>query len=280
MCYNNFGTMVSRLLPLILLSLLAVSSCRMLERTVLYKPSSTLGYSETWQLPGEPVTLSTPDGETLSAWWVSNLDRRGPVVLLLAGRRGFRSRHVPNLRVLWEAGASVLVLHYRGYGTSSGSPTEEGLIIDGTTAFDWLRRRVGERPIVVMGRSLGGAVAAQVALRRDVAGLVLESTFTSVPAMAREMADIPGIEYIVATKFDTLDALKHIDVPLVIVHGTNDTLVPIEMGYELFEGARSREKRIYEVEGGSHWNTFYLAGDAYRAWLASESRFSCTTRVC
>lgn len=269
-----------RLIACCLLSLFVVPSCRMIERSVLYKPSDRADHYETWQLPAQAVTIATPDGETLSAWWVPNDGGSSPAVLLLPGRRGFRSRHVPNLQVLWEAGASVLVLQYRGYADSTGSPTEEGLVIDGTAAFDWLRNRVGERPIVVLGRSLGGAVAAQIALRRDVAGLVLESTFTSVRDMAREMVGIPGVQYLVATKFDTLQALKQADVPLVVIHGTDDTLVPIEMGHTLFEEAISRDKRIYEVEGGSHWNTFYLAGHAYRDWLATARPDSCDTRVC
>jgi len=252
----------------------------MLERSFLYRPTNTEITAESWQLPVKSVKLLTPDGETLGAWWVPNSNGKGPVVLLLPGRRGFRSRHVSNLQVMWKAGASVLVLQYRGFGHSTGSPTEEGLIIDGTTAFDWLRGRVGDRPIVVLGRSLGGAVAAQVALRRDVAGLVLESAFTSVADMARKMIDIPGIEYVVATDFDTLGALKRTDVPLVIIHGTDDTLVPIEMGYALLEAANSRQKRFYEVRGGSHWNTYYLAGNAYRDWLTAMEQSNCETRVC
>jgi fermentation-respiration switch protein FrsA (DUF1100 family) len=272
--------MQSRLLVLLPLAFLLLSSCRMLERSFLYRPSSAEIRAESWQLPAESVKLLTPDGETLDGWWVPNSNGGGPVVLLLPGRRGFRSRHVANLRVMWKAGASVLVLQYRGFGDSTGSPTEEGLIMDGTTAFDWLRGRVGDRPIVVLGRSLGGAVAAQVALRRDVAGLVLESAFTSVPDMARKMVDIPGIEYIVATDFDTVDALHRIDVPVVIIHGTDDTLVPIEMGHALLEAARSPQKRFYEVRGASHWNTYYLAGNVYRDWLSSMEHSNCETRVC
>ena len=269
-----------RQLVLLLLFFLILPSCRMLERSFLYRPASTKIAPESWRLPAESVQLPTPDGETLDAWWVPNSNLRGPVVLLLPGRRGFRSRHVPNLRVMWEAGASVLVLQYRGFGNSTGSPTEEGVIVDGTTAFDWLRGRVGDRPIIVVGRSLGGAVAAQVALRRDVGGLVLESTFTSVPDMARRMIKIPGIQYFVATAFDTVDALKRRDMPLVIIHGNEDTLVPIEMGYALLDAASSAQKQFYEVRGASHWNTYYLAGNAYRDWVSAMAGSSCQTQVC
>lgn len=269
-----------RLLVFLSLALVALSSCRMLERSFLYRPSSAKLTAESWRLPAEAAKLSTPDGETLDAWWVPNPKGRGPAVLLLPGRRGFRSRHVPNVRVLWEAGASVLVLQYRGFGDSTGSPSEEGVITDGTTAFDWLRNHVGDKPIVVLGRSLGAAVATQVALRRDVAGLVLESAFTSVRDMARKMVDIPGIEYIVATDFDNVEALRQTNVPLVIIHGTDDTLIPIEMGYALFQAAGAKQKRFYEVRGASHWNTHYLAGNVYRDWLGSMERSNCATQVC
>lgn len=123
-------------------------------------------------------------------------------------------------------------------------------------------------------------MAAQVALRRNVAGLVLESAFTSVQDMARRMIDIPGIEYIVLTDFDTVEAVQNSDVPLVIIHGTDDTLVPIEMGYALHDAARSSQKRIYVVRGASHWNTHYLAANGYRDWLGSMGRSKCVTGVC
>ena len=132
-----------RLVAFLPLLFLLLPSCRMLERSVLYRPSSAEITAGSSRLPVEPVKLLTPDGEKLDAWWVPNSNESGPTVLLLSGRRGFRSRHVANLRVLWEAGASVLVLQYRGFGNSTGSPTEEGVIVDGTTAFEWLRSRVG-----------------------------------------------------------------------------------------------------------------------------------------
>lgn len=265
----------------IVLSLVSVASCRPLEHSFLFQPTGEARLEpEDWGLPSRAFNLSTPDGETLEAWWIPNSRSNSKVIILFPGRRGFRSRHMPNAFVLWSAGYSIMVVHYRGFGGSTGWPTEQGVITDGLAAFDWARDKVGDRPIVLFGRSLGGAVAAQVALRRNAAALVLESTFTSIPAMAREIAKVPGVEYFVVTEFNTLEALRQLDIPLIIVHGRDDNLVPIEMGYALFKASRAPVKRFYEVPGGTHRNTHRVAGTAYKEWVQNIEEAVCARGNC
>ena len=268
----------SVIIAIISLAVLSFPSCRPLERSILYKPTSAGLDPEHWGLRVRALNLSTPDGETLEAWWIPNPHPDSKAVIVFPGRRGFRSRHMPNALVFWSAGYSVLLFQYRGYGRSSGTPTEEGLITDGLTAFDWVRHNTGDWPIVLFGRSLGGAVASQVALRRNAAALVLESTFTSVSAMARELYNVPGL--FVLTEFDTLAAMRRLDVPLIIVHGTDDNIVPIEMGYALFNASRAPVKRFYEVPGGTHWNTYRLAGTAYKEWVGTIEDAVCARGNC
>lgn len=245
-------------------------SRRYIERSLIYIPANhDLVEPEEFGLPATRVTLLTPDNEALSARWIPNPSPASVPTILFSGRRGFRSKHIVSLKSLWECGCSILLLHYRGFGESTGSPTEKGLITDGLTAYDWVRERTGQQtPVVLYGRSLGGAVAAQVALRRPVAAMALESTFTSIPAMARKLTNVPGVERIMETHFDTLSALKQLEMPLMIIHGSHDKFVPLHMAYSLFHASISKHKVLYQVDGGRHDNTHFGASEPFREWFA------------
>lgn len=220
-----------------------------------------------WGLPYRDVRLQTSDGETLHAWWLPRPDAEAPVLLFFHGNAGNRGGRLHNLAGLWHAGIAVLIFDYRGYGGSSGRPSERGLLLDGEAAYDWLRAKVGQRPIFFFGRSLGGAVAARVALRRPAVALILESTFTSVPAMARATFPIPGIGRLVRSRYDALGAVRHLKVPLMVIHGQADELVPYRMGRALYEASPVAEKVFHAVPGGHHNDTYVQADEAYWAWL-------------
>ena len=239
-----------------------------LERARLSFPTSLSGDEPArWGLPCETLSIPTPDGEALGAWWCPRPQDDGPVLLFLHGNAGTRADRLHNVQGLWQAGWPVLIIDYRGYGESTGTPGEAGLIADGLAAFDWLAARRPAAPIAVFGRSLGGAVAAQVALRRPLAGLVLESTFTSVPDMAALTLPLPGIRHLVRTRLDAHAALARVQVPLLVIHGTADELVPPAMGEALFRAAASADKRLLAVRGGTHNDTYLVAGADYWRWL-------------
>jgi hypothetical protein len=248
---------------------LALGSCWIAERAIIYRPARDGGNVDPagWGLPAQPEQIETPDGIRLAAWWIPQNDPNAPAMILFQGRRGLRHWYGWQTRSLYERGVSLMIFQYRGYAGSEGHPTEEGLIRDGTAVYDWVRTRVGDRPIILYGRSLGGAVAAQTALRRSAQGLVLESTFTSMPDVARAVTGVPGIGFVVVTQFDTLAAVERLDVPLMIVHGTEDNLVPFEMGQSLFEASASHRKAFHPVEGARHWNAYSMAGNRYDRWF-------------
>lgn len=238
------------------------------ETHQLYYPTPLGGDTPSrWGLPYEEVRISTEDGETLHGWWCPQPDPAAPVLLFFHGNAGNREGRLHNLQGLSRAGIAVLIFDYRGYGGSSGAPSEEGLIRDGQAAYDWLVEKTGGKPIALFGRSLGGAVAAQTALRRPAARLILESVFTSVPDMARHLYPIPGLHHLVRTRFDTLSAMAELRMPLLIVHGTDDPLVPIQMGRTLFEASPVADKTFHAVQGGVHNDTYVVAGDDYYRWL-------------
>jgi fermentation-respiration switch protein FrsA (DUF1100 family) len=238
------------------------------ETRQLYFPTPWRGDDPgRWGLPFEEVMLTSEDGETLRAWWIPQRREEAPALLFLHGNAGNREDRLHHLQGLWRAGLSVLIVDYRGYGGSSGTPSEQGLIRDGLAGYDWLAGRRAGRPIVLFGESLGGAVAAQVALRRPAAGLILLSTFTSVPDLAERLFPVPGLRRIVRTRFDTLAALRQLRMPLLIVHGRRDEIVPFDMGETLFREAASAEKFFRPVPDGHHNDTYFLAGGEYWRWV-------------
>ncbi len=258
-----------RILLLVVLAVVVIGWLfSLLERAMIYHPTPLVGISPSqWGLPAEEVKISTSDGETLEAWWIPVSGNGGPVLLFFHGNAGNRENRIHNLAGLWRAGISVLIFDYRGYGGSTGSPSEEGLMRDGLAAFDWLNGRLGGRPIVLFGRSLGGAVAAGVAAHRPVRGLILESTFTSVPEMARRVLPLPGIHLVTRSKFDALESVKGLKIPLLVIHGTADELVPFEMGRRIFDAAPGSGKIFRPVRGGHHNDTYDLAGEEYYRWM-------------
>ena len=238
------------------------------ETHQLYFPTPLRGESpEQWGLHPEEVPVTTGDGEKLNAWWLPSDRSGGPVLLFLHGNAGNREDRLPILKGLYPTGLSTLILDYRGYGGSSGTPTEDGLIQDGLAAYDWLAASQPGRPILLFGESLGGAVAAQVALRRTPAGLILASAFTSVPDLAERLYPVPGLRRIVRTQFNTLAALRRLQLPLLIIHGERDEIVPFDMGETLMRESASPSKTLYAVPNAHHNDAYFVAGEDYWRWV-------------
>lgn len=258
----------ARAIPALALMLVSLWLAGCLERRMIYYPTPLSGITPAQaRLPYEQMTLHTADGERLGAWWIPRPEPTAPVLLFHHGNAGNREDRLHNLAGLWHAGFSTLIFDYRGYAESTGKPSERGLQQDGLAAYDGLRARVGARPILLFGRSLGGAVAAYVATQRPAAGLILESTFTNVKAMARQVLPIPGIELLVNARYDTLARMPAIRMPLLVIHGTDDEMVPFAMGQALFEAATVAEKTFRAVRGATHNDTYVRAGSEYYRWL-------------
>lgn len=245
-----------------------VLGLRLLETRLIYIPWAGEGLTPAAAgLPHEDVLLETPDGEKLNAWWIPRPEAEAPLLLFFHGNAGSREHRLHNLQLLWQAGISVLIFDYRGYGGSTGKPSEPGLIKDGLTAHDWLVRRFPGRPIAYFGRSLGGAVAARVALERQPQRLILESVFTSVPEMAGKVFPIPGIGLLAKTQWNALNAIGKLEMPLLMIHGDADEVVPYAMGQQVFKASAAKEKAFHTVPGGRHNDTYVVAGNAYKKWL-------------
>jgi fermentation-respiration switch protein FrsA (DUF1100 family) len=161
-----------------------------------------------------------------------------------------------------------MIFDYRGYGRSEGAPDEEGILLDARAARRWLAARANttEEQIVVMGRSLGGAVAVDLAARDGARGLILESTFTSLPDVAVDHYPFVPAGLVMRNRFDSLSTIARYHGPIVQSHGTADRTVPFHLGRQLFEAA-NEPKLFFEIEGGDHNDP------QPRAWYDALSRF-------
>jgi fermentation-respiration switch protein FrsA (DUF1100 family) len=212
------------------------------------------------------VEIATEDGQTLHAWWLPNPVPRG-TLLFSHGNAGNVSHRLDSLRIFHELGLNVLIYDYRGYGQSSGRPSEMGIYRDGEAAMRWLVEEAGIAPadIVLFGRSMGGAVAARLAGEVSVTGLIVESSFTSVPDIAQEIYWWLPARRLSRIKLPALEFVSASNQPTLIVHSRDDEIVPLSHGQRLLEAAP--EPRRFLILAGSHNTGFLDSIEDYRAGL-------------
>ncbi len=220
------------------------------ESFVFFPERVMSGTPGNWRMSFDAVRLRADDGVALAAWWVPAEGTRGAVVFA-HGNGGNMSHRLEKVRLLHDLGVSVLAFDYRGYGRSEGKPSEEGTHRDMDAAVEFVTRERGV-PVarqVYLGESLGGAVAVEAASRWKPAGLILESTFTSVAAMARRYYPWLPVRLLVTIRYDSLSRIGGVACPVLVLHSPDDDLVPYAMGRELF-GAASGPKSFVDLSGG------------------------------
>ena len=199
------------------------------------------------------LTLTTTDGETLDGWFVpSGAGRKARgLIVFFHGNAGNISHRLDYLRMFHDLGLATLLIDYRGYGLSSGTPTEEGTYLDAAAVWRHATQELGfpAGRIVLFGESLGGGVAARLAAEERPGALVLASTFTSVPDMGSDLYPLLPIRLLARIGYDSLARLPQIACPVLVIHSRNDDIIPFAHGRRLFEAARP-PKRFLEIEGG------------------------------
>jgi hypothetical protein len=201
----------------------------------------------------EDAWFKSADGVRLHGWYCPHPSPRA-FVLFAHGNAGNLSHRAPVLRLLRNAlRASVMIFDYRGYGRSEGRPNETGVCRDAIAARDWLARREGTsaEKIVLMGRSIGGAVIVDLAAREGARALVLESTFTTLPDVAAVHYPWAPVRRLLRTRFNSLEKIPRFAGPLLQSHGDADEVVPYELGRRLFEAAVG-PKQFVTIPGGDH----------------------------
>lgn len=230
---------------------------------LLYFPSSQLLTTpDRYGLAYDTVHVDTEDGERLHGWWVPANDARG-TLLFFHGNAGNISGRLENVQQFHQLDLNVLIVDYRGYGESTGSPSEEGLYRDAEAMWQHLvaERGIDPNRIVVFGRSLGGGPATWLATQHDAGALIVESAFTSVPDMAAHHYPWLPARQLTTTQFNNRERIGHIDAPLLVIHSRGDEVVPFKHGRELFDAARE-PKQFLEIDGG-HNDGFLVSADRY-----------------
>lgn len=212
----------------------------------------------------EEVALVTSDGVRLAGWYLPLADARG-TVLFCHGNAGNISHLLAVAEDAHRLGLGILLFDYRGYGQSEGAPSEEGTYRDAEAAWNYLVQDAGLPPerIVVIGRSLGGPIAAWLARDKTPAALFLEATFTSLPELGQALYPLFPIGLLARYKYPTLEYLKQVQCPVLISHSRDDWLIAFAHGQRLYEAA-GHPKAFTELRGG-HNAAFSEDAAAYEA---------------
>lgn len=205
------------------------------------------------------VDIMTDDGERLDAWWAPPPEAGRGIVLFLHGTPGTLADTVWRLPDLQQSGFGVMAIDYRGYGASTGTPSEAGLRADARAAFDWLRAAAPGSKIAVFGESLGTGPAVALARDRKVAGVLLNAPYASVRRLFELRAPPLPYRWLMTDQFDSEALIGEVGVPVMILHGTADGAIPIAEARRLY-GAAREPKTMIEVEGVGHLAAYDSAG--------------------
>lgn len=211
----------------------------------------------------EDLTLVTADKERINAWYIPAQDKNAKTVLFFHGNAGNISHRLETIKIFNQLGFNFLIFDYRGFGISTGKPSEQGTYLDADTVWKYLieERKLETKEIIIAGRSLGGGVAAELAKKVQPVMLILESTFTSMQEVSAVHYPFMPTNLIVKHSYETNLKLKHIHCPIVFAHSTNDEVIPFEHSQRNFAAA-NEPKQFITLRGG-HGSGFLLTKKAY-----------------
>jgi fermentation-respiration switch protein FrsA (DUF1100 family) len=257
---------MARRLRVLALTLLALYACALAvlfvdQRSLLYPASNRRSTAAEAGLSGfQDLVLTTPDGEHLVAWWKPPQPGKA-LILYFHGNGGSLWNGRLRAQALTASGRGLLMISYRGYSGSTGSPTEVGLHTDARTAHDWVRQSYEASRLVAYGESLGTGVAVRLASEQPLAGLILDAPYTSTADVASLIYWYVPVSWLMLDQFRSLDIIQKVKAPILILHGTDDRTIPFAFGARLFEAA-PEPKRFVRIEGGSHTRNLEQGGMA------------------
>lgn len=217
-------------------------------------------------LPFEDVRFVTSDGKRIAAWFVPANPARG-TILICHGNGGNIGDRLHAIRLFHEFGLNVFIFDYRGYGNSAGSPSEKGTYKDALGAWNFLtqEQRLSPDRIIVMGRSLGGAVAAWLADRQQPAGLILEASFTSISDIGADIYPYLPVRLLCRYRYPTLKHVRNVRCPVLVAHSGEDEMIPFAHGQKLFQAAP--EPKVFAKLSGGHNDGEGFTEASYRQTL-------------
>jgi len=239
------------LIKLLVIYTLIALGMYLFQRRLLYLPSDVPQYPTSRTLEQiDHQRLTTEDGEQIIIW-SHPAQNSEPTVVYFHGNAGSVENRIDKYRALTDQGFGLLALSYRGYGGSTGTPTEQGLYTDARTIIQHaLAQGIPTHDIVLYGESLGSGVAVQMATEYPVGAVVLEAPYTSVAGRAKELYPWLPVEWLIKDRFDSIKKVAQIEAPVLIFHGEMDTTMPVHHGKTLFEAASEPKKAFFYPEIG------------------------------
>ena len=220
------------------------------QRSLMYFPDRARTPPATAGLPqAEEVILTSSDGEHLVAWHVPPHDAK-PVVIYFQGNAGALNLRADRFRWLTGDGFGLIALSYRGYGGSTGKPTEEGMLLDAAAAYDFAAARYPSGRIVLWGESLGTGVAIALAAERQTGGIILDAPFTSAADIGASAYPFVPVRWFIKDSFRSDERIGRVKAPLLALHGEMDRVISIRFGERLFTLANEPKQMVRFPSGG------------------------------
>ncbi len=260
-----------------------------MQPSFLYDPVREVPYTPgELGLDFESVVFESNDGLQLSGWYIPaplevqaevesvqlgnspltrSADNSEFTVLFCHGNGGNMCHRLDSINIFHKLGLNCFIFDYRGYGNSQGKTSEEGTYIDVGAAYKWLteEKKISPDNIIIFGRSLGGSIAAQLAGKVKAKALIIESTFTSYINIGKKFYPYMPVRWFARFDYETIDYVKSVHCPVMIIHSRNDEIIPFEFGLELYEAA-NEPKEFVEIFG-SHNDGFLVSREIYnKAW--------------
>lgn len=244
--------------------LLLVGFVALTQRSMIYHPDATRTRPDEAGLPEMvPVQIKSADGWIATSWYAPPKTANRPTIVFFHGNSGTLADRAHKARAFLDAGFGVMLVGYRGYGGNAGHPSERGLYADAEAAVRWLTGQgVAARKLVLYGESLGSGIAMEMAIRREVMMVVLESPFTSLADMAPAYVLPPLAQLLTRDRYDNLYKATLLRVPLLVVHGDKDGLVPVSMGHAVLNAADTIKEGLFLPE--AHHNDVWEHGAGKR----------------
>ena len=242
-----------------------------LENRLLFHPTTAIARTpRDVGLDYLDLYFTTADNVRLNGWFIPH-PQASATMIWFHGNAGNIGDRVDNIKLLHDkTRISIFIFDYRGYGRSPGSSSETTTYLDGDAAMNFVRThlQVESKNLLIFGRSLGAAVAAEMATRHGSRAVILESPFASISDMAKIVLPALPIGPLLSAKFDVIDKVGKITAPLLVLHGDQDEIIPFEQGQRVFAAAR-QPKQFYPIKGAGHNDTFIAGGDGYYERLKS-----------
>jgi fermentation-respiration switch protein FrsA (DUF1100 family) len=238
-----------------------------MQPTFLYSPVQEVSNTpDELGMDFEDVVFKTEDGLRLNGWYVP-AENSQLTVLFCHGNGGNIMHRLDSINIFYNLGLSCFIFDYRGYGSSEGKTSEEGTYLDAKAAYEWLtkEKKISPNDVMIFGRSLGGSIAAQLAAKVEAGALIIESAFTSYVDIGRKFYPYMPVRWFARFSYRTIDYVKDVRCPVMIIHSRDDEIVPFEFGLELYEVAYE-PKEFVEIFG-SHNDGFLVSSEIYKkAW--------------